>query len=231
MAFLLNHLLLLLLLASPTLDAVVFKCSAADRRALLAIKSAFTSTNYFASWTESDPYCCHWKGVGCNPLFSVSGLFVINDSSLVGEIPAAVGDLANVFVIEFYNLPGLTGSIPSSLANLRRLVLLNLHHNSLSGSIPAMPSLRYLNLSFNRFEFVLGSVDLGMNLTVLDMSHNRITGSIPAQVNQMLGLTKLDLSHNRLCGQIPTGPVTSRFGSEAYSDNGCLCGAPLPACL
>ncbi|KAG0474168.1 hypothetical protein HPP92_016025 [Vanilla planifolia] len=117
------------------------------------IKPAVNVLSAFTSWTESDPYCCNWKGVGCDPFFPVSGLFMINDSSLVGEIPAAVGDLANVFVVEFYNLPGLTGSIPSSLATLRRLLLLNLHHNSLSGSIPSMPFLRYLNLSFNSFEF------------------------------------------------------------------------------
>ncbi|PKA51319.1 Polygalacturonase inhibitor 2 [Apostasia shenzhenica] len=40
-----------------------------------------------------------------------------------------------------------------------------------------------------------------------------------------------NVSYNQLCGKIPAGPITAKFGPDAFFHNKCLCGSPLPPCL
>ncbi|KAJ3417078.1 hypothetical protein HDV05_006937 [Chytridiales sp. JEL 0842] len=77
---------------------------------------------------------------------------------------------------------GLTGSIPSSLGNLRNLQVLFLPRNSLSGSIPdifgSLPSLQQLQLNDNQLTGTLPSSAL-RSWGAFDVSGNCITGPAP----------------------------------------------------
>ena len=105
-------------------------------------------------------------------------------SYLSGQIPARLGNLAN---LEVLRLDGneLTGSIPPALGNLANLTYLGLHGNELTGSIPP----------------ALGNL---ANLTTgLDLEGNQLTGSIPPQLGNLTNLIWLGLHNNQLTGSIP----------------------------
>ena len=105
--------------------------------------------------------------------------------------------------------PGsLNGPIPSGLATLEHLRVLDLAFNQLSGSIPRelgqLPELEYLFLAHNR---LTGSipVELGelVELRSLWLASNRLTGTIPPELGRLTSLTYLDLGSNGLTGAIP----------------------------
>ncbi|XP_038976600.1 phytosulfokine receptor 2-like [Phoenix dactylifera] len=71
----------------------------------------------------------------------------------------------------------LTGSIPSWLANIKELSLLDLSWNHLTGGIPLW----------------IGSLDY---LFYLDLSNNSLTGKIPMSLTKLKSLNSDSLSHN-----------------------------------
>ena len=120
----------------------------------------------------SDSAPCTWFGVTC-------------DRGLVAEL----------------NLPddNLSGTIPSELGDLRRLVYLDLYSNQLSGSVP---------------------VELGnlANLTVLDLSYNQLSGFIPPELGNLSSLIHLTVCGN---GQLD-GPIPPELGNLARLESLCL---------
>nr|CAB3469096.1 unnamed protein product [Digitaria exilis] len=80
-----------------------------------------------------------------------------NNMGMQGGIPAEIGSMASLTVLELPN-NGFTGTIPSSLGNLSRLTALSLSGNYLQGSIPHRignnPSLQFLQLSRNNLSAV-----------------------------------------------------------------------------
>ncbi|XP_043694911.1 putative leucine-rich repeat receptor-like serine/threonine-protein kinase At2g24130 [Telopea speciosissima] len=125
------------------------------------------------------------------------------------------------------------GPIPSNIANLKNLTLLNLSSNLLNGTIPAeidgrFNMLQELMLSNNSLTgpipatlghiTSLGLVDLSNNsligeippslgnlseLTYLYLNNNLLSGAIPPEIGHCKDLYRLDLSYNRLKGRIP----------------------------
>ena len=104
---------------------------------------------------------------------------------------------------------GLNGPIPSTIATLEHLRVLDLAYNRLSGSMPSelgqLPELEYLWLAHNR---LTGSIPIELGqlhrLRSLWLSFNRLTGSIPSELGRLTSLTYLGLGPNRLTGTIPT---------------------------
>ena len=76
-----------------------------------------------------------WQGVSTDSTGRVTGLYQ-NYNQLTGEIPAELGNLAN---LEWLNLTEneLTREIPVELGNLANLEGLDFRNNELSGKIPA----------------------------------------------------------------------------------------------
>lgn len=114
-------------------------------------------------------------------------------------------------MIDLNRLSHVTGPIPSSLSKLQDLTFLRLSYLNLTGSIPS----------------TLGMLS---KLTLLDLSHNDLTGSIPKSLASLQNLDTFRLNGNELCGQIPVGGKLQSFDASSYSDNKCLCGAPLSSC-
>ncbi|KAJ7947104.1 Receptor-like protein kinase [Quillaja saponaria] len=159
--------------------------------------------------------------------------FRIQNSSLMGSIPADIGNFTELTLLGLsYNqltgiIPATTGklqklqglyisnnqlegSIPNELCQLENLAALNLGDNKLSGSILAClgsltSSLRSLLLYSNRLNSTIPSTlwDLSYILNV-DLSSNDLEGSIPLEVKNLKVVTVLYLSDNQISGNIPS---------------------------
>ncbi|KAI8522814.1 hypothetical protein RHMOL_Rhmol13G0025900 [Rhododendron molle] len=172
----------------------------------------------------------------------------ISGNFISGQIPASLGQLRGLQTLDLsYNQ--LSGTIPQSIGNLPALSNVILGHNHLTGPVPQIgsqsltrldlkhnnltgsfsqtslpPSLRYLSLSWNRFEGPVDQLLTRMNrLNYLDLSMNRFSGVIPGSVfsfpitnlqlqrnsftgsvlpGNQVSISTVDLSYNRLSGQI-----------------------------
>ncbi|XP_021763423.1 putative kinase-like protein TMKL1 [Chenopodium quinoa] len=132
----------------------------------------------------------------------------------------------------------LTGSLSPSIWNLcDRLESIQLHGNSLSGSIPApaLPnsscdSLKVIDLGDNKFTGLFPDfITRFRNIQVLDLSYNLLTGVIPEGLGQ-LKFDQLNLSYNNFSGVLPKFGE-SKVGAEAFEGNNPgLCGYPLGGC-
>uniref|UniRef100_A0A6N2L3F4 Leucine-rich repeat-containing N-terminal plant-type domain-containing protein n=2 Tax=Salix viminalis TaxID=40686 RepID=A0A6N2L3F4_SALVM len=78
---------------------------------------------------------------------------------------------------------GISGSVPSSLANLTAVTQIWLGGNKLTGSIPNLSTLK--------------------GLQTLHLGNNKLEGTIPQSLGQLEQLRELFLQNNNLDGRIP----------------------------
>ncbi|GLT65780.1 hypothetical protein SLA2020_381910, partial [Shorea laevis] len=109
---------------------------------------------------------------------------------------------------------GLTGSLPESIGNLKKLVNLTLVGCGFTGPIPDtigyLQQLLYLSLNSNNFKGQIPpSIGNLSNLFWLDLTENQLEGSIPVSDGTTPGLDMLvhtkhfHLGKNKLSGEIP----------------------------
>ena len=135
------------------------------------------------------------------------GGFGLNQRQLAGEIPAQLGDLANLATLDLTH-NRLTGEIPPELGRLPNLFWLLLTGNRLTGQIPPElgrnTRLDVLGLEGNQ---LTGQIPPGLGdlskLSVLALNDNELTGTIPAELGRLSNLHSLFLGYNRLSGPIP----------------------------
>lgn len=111
--------------------------------------------------------------------------------------------------LEFRSNPGLTGNIPVSFGQLKKLQSLVLAENGLSGGLPGnignLTHLRRLVSSGNQFTGeIADSYGYLSELLIMDLSRNSLSGTLPLTFGGLTSLLKLDLSQNQLEGQIPS---------------------------
>ncbi|OQX20370.1 MAG: hypothetical protein BWK80_35775, partial [Desulfobacteraceae bacterium IS3] len=180
---------------------------AAERQALIDL---YNSTGG-ADWTNKTGWLgdtgteCSWYGVTCenNHVTKID----LSSNNLVGTVPASVGNLTELQLINFYTNK-LSGTIPTELGSLTKLQEIYFSTNNLSGTVPSqlgsLTNLKYLSLYSNQ---LTGSIppELGnlTNLQSLYLSGNQLTGSIPTQLGKLTNLLELSLSTNQLTGDIP----------------------------
>ena len=199
--------------------------TADDRAALAALYEATDGANWDsnANWLSDRPIG-EWYGVIADLSGRVTELS-LNFIQLSGEIPAELGNLANLELLE---LEGnrLTGEIPAELGNLANLRYLDLWQNQLSGEIPAelgnLANLRGLLLGRNQLSGEIPA-ELGnlTNLEALFLEDNRLSGEIPAALGSLASLTNLDLADNQLSGCVP-----GRLRDQLYMNVSDLGGLP-----
>ncbi|KAK6156000.1 hypothetical protein DH2020_010248 [Rehmannia glutinosa] len=137
--------------------------------------------------------------------------FDISHNSLTGNLPSWVFGLGLEQVLFSDNR--FSGSIDNAFASpvessQKKLVILDLSQNKLSGTIPAavgdFGSLQLLNMARNSF---LGSIPENIgnlkSLSILDLSENQLNGSIPSEIGGLASLDELRLEKNSLVGNIP----------------------------
>ncbi|KAK7325317.1 hypothetical protein VNO77_29477 [Canavalia gladiata] len=156
----------------------------------------------------------HDNNTNLEPFFTA-----LRNNSVLEELELAGMDLggsfSNTFATQLITLKTLLlqenhifGSIPSSLANLSRLFILNLTSNLLNGTISSeicrLPNLEQLFLSHNLFKTSIPeSLGSCLNLGLLDLSHNQFSGRIPESLGNLVRLNSLFLNNNLLSGPIP----------------------------
>lgn len=119
----------------------------------------------------------------CKSFPSPKGPTDLFNNSFDGNLLFEVGQLLNLncFIV---SLNRISGEIPTSLANCKRLVFLNLSSNLLVGTIP-------MSLE------ALVATEEG------DLSSNNLTRLLPAYFIKFTAIQFLDLSFNNLSGEVP----------------------------
>ncbi|KAF8099526.1 hypothetical protein N665_0242s0012 [Sinapis alba] len=174
-------------------------CNLQDRDSLLLFSSNVSSPLSPLHWNSSTD-CCSWEGISCDD----------SPETRVTEI----------------RLPsrGLSGTLSSSVLNLRRLSQLNLSYNRLSGPLPqgffsVLDQLTVLDLSYNSFKgelpFEQSSVN-GSNqnfqIQTVDLSSNLFQGDIlrgSVFLKGAIRLTSFNVSNNSFTGPLPSFICTS----------------------
>ncbi|KAK3014929.1 hypothetical protein RJ639_009945 [Escallonia herrerae] len=146
--------------------------------------------------------------INCQNLLAVD----VSQNSLTGNLPSwafKIG-LQQILFSENRLSGNLDYAFASSIENSRRkLQVLDISHNTLSGEIPStlgdFNSLQSLNLSKN---FLIGGIPASIKelkaLGTLDLSDNQLNDSIPLEIGGAVSLNELRLEKNNLAGEIPT---------------------------
>ncbi|XP_040943996.1 receptor-like protein 45 isoform X2 [Gossypium hirsutum] len=203
-----------------TIDA----CLEHERIALLHLKPFFNSRDELKSWVEvkgSD--CCKWERVECNTTTRRLIQLSLSSSKWENSIRYNTDNrnlnawyLNTSMFLPFEELKSLYlsgnaisgnlenegfGKLSSTLSNLEILDLsFNYLNDSILLSLSELSSLRYLDLSRNKFEgsgHQRGLNNLS-NLKYLDLSWNRIESISNKGLNNLTNLKYLDLSWNRI---------------------------------
>ncbi|CAB9517321.1 receptor-like protein kinase [Seminavis robusta] len=136
------------------------------------------------SWLDPASHECQWGGIVCGETSSqVIGLTMATNS-LNGPLPTELALLPKLRVL---NLAGnqLTGPMPSEFYRLTALQELNLSGNALGGSIRT-------------------EIGLLTSLSKLDVSSNDFVGKLPEEVSALTALYQFDISKNPgISGKIP----------------------------
>ncbi len=153
------------------------------------------------------------------------------DLNELTALPSSVASLVNLDILDVSG-NRITGGIPEELGTLVGLQLLYLQGNQFSGDIPhelrTMVALRELDLSYNQLTGEIPE-ELGQltALEDLDISANALSGSIPQELGNLTNLRQLMLYSNRLTGQIPAELYRLRALEELSLSANSLSG-PIP---
>nr|XP_023876767.1 probable LRR receptor-like serine/threonine-protein kinase At3g47570 [Quercus suber] len=109
-----------------------------------------------------------------------------------GVLPNSVANLSNQLTQLYLGENEISGTIPASLANLDKLIVLSLDDNHFTGIIPA---------SFRRFQ----------KLQVLLLTGNNLSGEIPTFIGNLTELFQLFLNENLFEGTIPPSIVNCQL--------------------
>ena len=130
------------------------------------------------------------------------------NNSLEGSIPPSLERCSHLQDVCLCHNK-LNGTIPEQLLGPQflPLVLLNVSHNSLTGSLPPdvgnLKLLVALDVSYNKFsKEILAQLGDCLALETLYMQGNYFKGTIP-DLSKLKGIQYFDLSNNNLLGQIP----------------------------
>lgn len=149
-----------------------------------------------AGWTSKT----NWPAEGSWPATATSAQFGTWQGVMVAN-----GDITRLTLSN----NNLTGLLPRSIAQLKRLNYIYFQTNSITGTIPAsfgsLPAIQYIYLQQNQLSGSIPS-ELG-NLTTLSrllLNNNNLTGEIPASLGNLTTLAQLYLSYNQLSGAVPS---------------------------
>ncbi|KAL6533003.1 hypothetical protein OROMI_027115 [Orobanche minor] len=180
----------------------------------------------------------NFSGQFPNSLGNLLSLKILNVSknALTGSLPEAVSNCVNLIAFDISHnfltgvLPSwvfqlgleqvlfsdnrLSGGLSNALAlssegSRKKLLILDLSQNKLSGVIPDavwdFGGLKLLNTSGNSF---IGRIPENVGrlrlLSILDLSENQLNGSIPSEIGGLVSLDELRLEKNLLSGSIPS---------------------------
>ena len=192
----------------PPPDEMVTQTSVADLVALISLYKDTDGPNWNnnTNWLSETPVG-EWYGVSTDSNGRVVVL-ILSGNGLSGTIPSELANLASLQTLQL-DSNQLSGGIPSELGNLASLETLRLYQNQLSGGIPSelgnLANLRELNIGSNQLSGGIPS-ELGnlANLDALGLYQNQLSREIPSELGNLTNLRELWLFSNQLSGEIPS---------------------------
>ncbi|KAM5551115.1 hypothetical protein ABKV19_026111 [Rosa sericea] len=156
---------------------------------------------------------------------NISNCFQLISLDLAGNLLERSLLLWGTFRLSRYLVQLLEGSIPNSLCQLKKLTILYLGENSLSGIIPSciynLSSIVEFEVSGNQIEGSLPS-NLGNafpNLQTFSIYQNQFTGAIPLSISNATNLVWFSCSSNKLTGKVPNLRNLHNLMTFGVSDN------------
>ncbi|KAL0555692.1 hypothetical protein IC582_009646 [Cucumis melo] len=146
---------------------------------------------------------------GSFPDFQFNGplqTLVLQGTNFSGTLPESIGNLKNLSRLDLADCD-FGGSIPNSIQNLTQLTYLDLSSNKFVGPIPSFSQLKnliVLNLAHNRLNGSLLSTKWEelCNLVNLELRNNSITGNVPLSLFNLQSIRKIQLNYNLLNGSL-----------------------------
>ncbi|EEC49606.1 predicted protein, partial [Phaeodactylum tricornutum CCAP 1055/1] len=148
--------------------------------------------------------------------------------NLNGVLPTEVAVLEDLVTLDLAE-NDIEGTLPEGLFTLKDLRFLYLHDNAITGSIPVNMNLRRLYLLDLGYNDMTGTLPAdwsnGVNtmnaLTLLYLNHNSFRGTIPSTYPE-LGNDRLqvyELNDNQLTGEVPGGYVVRNLLQSVEMQN------------
>ncbi|KAI3468176.1 hypothetical protein Pfo_024839 [Paulownia fortunei] len=202
--------LFLFILLIPLYLQVNSQDLSSEQTTVLSLKQHWGNPPSLESWKSTSSQC-DWPEVECTS-GAVTGLYLA-EKHLSGTIPSSICQLKNLISIDL-SRNNISGYIPVSLYNCSNLEKLDLSLNALSGTIPGelflMKRLHRLSLYGNRLFGEIPTPIEARSLESLDLSDNHLSGTIPDDIRNLYNLIRLDLSMNSFSGTIPMGLFSMR---------------------
>ncbi|KAL1831870.1 hypothetical protein ACET3Z_001521 [Daucus carota] len=151
-----------------------------DSTILQSIKSQWVNTP--PSWVGSDPCGNNWEGIACTDSRVTS--ITLASTNLKGELSGDITNLSELKILDLSYNKDLTGSLPTTIGNLKNLKNLILVGCGFTGLIPE-------------------SIGFMQELVYLSLNQNSFSGHVPASIGNLSKLYWLDLADNKLSGEIP----------------------------
>lgn len=229
-------------------------CLPSDASTLLRLKRSFLNSTNLTSW-QAGTDCCRWEGIVCDTttrqvivldlsefdvksrgldptLFNLTSLrnLSLASSDFMGASMPSVGfELLTEMVHLDLSNTGFIGQVPIGIAQLTKLVTLNLSIIYASNLVLKEPSFQTLiaNLSSLQ-ELSLDGVDISSSgetwsialanstprLEILTLSNCGLSGSIHSSFSQLHSLAEIDLTGNTIVGEVPEFFVDFPFLSK-----------------
>ncbi|KAF3440645.1 hypothetical protein FNV43_RR18929 [Rhamnella rubrinervis] len=158
---------------------VIAETNSQDFLGLQSVKDSWKNTP--PSWVSSDP-CSDWEGIGCDNSRVTS--IKLSSMDLKGSLSGEIEKLSELSTLDLSYNKDLTGSLPQSIGNLKKLSNLILVGCSFFGPLPD----------------TIGSLQ---QLVFLSLNSNRFSGRIPPSIGNLSKLYWLDIADNNFEGTIP----------------------------
>lgn len=202
---------LLLLLLSIHVLLVATVTDPQDLTALNSLKDIWK--NVPRSWKGADPCGDRWEGIGCSG--SRVTFITLASANLTGTLSGDLSSLSELQMLDLSYNKDLTGSLPQSIGDLKKLTNLILVGCGFTGPIPdeigSLQELLYLSLNSNGFSGPIpASIGNLSKLYWLDLADNKLSGTIPVSkgttpgLDMLVGTKHFHLGQNQLSGPIPS---------------------------
>eukprot|EP00934_Nitzschia_sp_Nitz4_P008465 Nitzschia sp. Nitz4//scaffold95_size97785//2765//5123//NITZ4_004654-RA/size97785-augustus-gene-0.94-mRNA-1//1//CDS//3329560433//8455//frame0 len=191
-------------------------------RRRLATNCTFGDSETAATWL-SDAFECDWAGVECNVTTAKITALNLVGMGLDGTIPSELGLLTAMTAIDLSENE-INGTFPKDfVADISALEYIALSSNSLTGTIPAMPTtaLKYLDISGNELTGDLTGALSATSLEGLDVNDNKFEGPLVALADLFVlpSLLTLKLGLNFFNGALPTEFSSSLVELDVHDNN------------
>ncbi|KAJ4840041.1 hypothetical protein Tsubulata_026940 [Turnera subulata] len=144
-----------------------------------------------SSWEGQDPCGTSWEGITCSKDSRLTSMDLSYNKDLSGPIPRTIGNLKKLTSLSL-NSNGFTGPIPASIGNLSHLYWLDLADNKLTGPLPVSTE-------------TTPGLDMLVQTKHFHLGLNQLSGTIPSKLfSSEMTLKHVLFERNMLQGSIPS---------------------------